>query len=299
MSTTLQAPRQGFPANPVLDSLCDGVIVTDTGGDLAGPAIVYVNRAACEISGYEPEEMLGHSPKMLQGPATDLRVMRRLHDDLRAGRSFNGQTVNYRKDGTPFVMEWSISTVVGSGGEGTYHVAIQRDATLPARRLMDAEHAANTDPLTGLPNRAHLDRILEGGSWLSRRARSAVVIDIDKFKAINDTYGHLVGDEVLRSFPRRLTDTVRAGDLIARWGGEEFCVLMLGESDHAAVLAERIVAAVSETPFHTSAGDLAVTASVGSASINEDRQTALELLSAADGALYTAKRRGRNRSEHV
>ena len=74
---------------------------------------------------------------------------------------------------------------------------------------------------------------------------------------------------------------------------------MLGESDHAAVLAERIVAAVSETPFHTSAGDLVVTASVGSASINEDRGTALELLSAADGALYTAKRRGRNRSEHV
>ena len=289
-----------FSAGEVLDCLSDGVIATDASDD---ESIVYVNRAACEITGYAPDELLGRSPRMLQGKDTDRGVLRRLRDDLGAGRPFSGETVNYRKDGTPFVMEWTISTLTGADGVAAFHVAVQRDATLPARRLLDAEREARTDPLTGLPNRSHIDDILGGGGWLVTRARSTVVVDIDHFKDVNDTYGHLVGDEVLRLVARRLAAVARSGDIVARWGGEEFCVLMLGQGDAevqdeaSASLAQRIVETISTTPFSTSAGELTVTVSAGSASLSSSCQTAPDLLRAADRAMYSAKRHGRNCAE--
>jgi len=289
-----------FSASDVLDCLSDGVIATDASGD---GTIVYVNRAACEITGYAPEELLGHSPSILQGKGTDPAVLRRLNDDLAAGKPFSGQVVNYRKDGTPFLMEWTISTLTGPDGAPAFQVAVQRDATLPARRLLDAEREARTDPLTGLPNRSHIDDILSGGGWLVTRARSTIVVDVDHFKDVNDTYGHLVGDEVLRQVAGRLAATARNGDIVARWGGEEFCILMLeqGEAETqeeaSAGLARRIVEAIASTPFRTSAGDLSLTVSAGSASLSSSSPTAPELLHAADRAMYSAKRHGRNRAE--
>ncbi|MBA2348491.1 MAG: diguanylate cyclase [Solirubrobacterales bacterium] len=297
MSTaTLSAPISlVFPGSAALDCLGDGIIATDAVDRL----IVYVNDAACEISGYDREELLGQSPKLLQGSDTDPALIRRLHDDLAADGAFNGQGVNYRKDGTPFTMEWSISTLRDEDGTPAFYVAVQRDATLPARRLLDAERKAHTDPLTGLPNRTHLDRVMQGGTWFSTHAHSALVVDLDKFKAVNDTYGHMVGDEVLRLFARRLAKCLRSEDLVARWGGEEFCVIIFGGHEQATVVAQRIVDAVAASPFATSAGDLAVTASVGSASVDADRTTVRELLGAADRAVYEAKRLGRNRAEHA
>jgi diguanylate cyclase (GGDEF)-like protein/PAS domain S-box-containing protein len=296
----LTVPHVPFPgpfsSTEVLDGLSDGILVTDTGDESRGPRIVYVNPAVCEITGYAADELVGQSPRLLQGPDTDPSVVRQVRHDLDGGRSFNGQAVNYRKDGSSFMMEWSISALVGASGHPEYFVAVQRDVTMPARRLLRAEHAARTDVLTGLPNRSHIDNVLDGGGWLNARAGAAVVVDIDNFKAINDTHGHLVGDEVLRAFAARLTAAVRNGELVARWGGEEFCILIVGAGDRAASVARRIVADISAHPFATSVGELTVTASAGSAEIGAGFQTAQELLIAADTAMYTAKRLGRNRA---
>jgi diguanylate cyclase (GGDEF)-like protein/PAS domain S-box-containing protein len=298
------SPNLVFSAGEVLDCLSDGIIATNVGKN---PTIVYANPAACEITGYAAEELLGSAPGILRGPATDPSVGRRLREDLDAGKQFNGQVANYRKDGTPFVMEWSISTLRGPDGAPAFHVAVQRDATLPARRLLEAEHDARTDPLTGLPNRTHIDDILGGGGWLDARARSTVVVDLDHFKAVNDTYGHLVGDEILRLVAQRLIASARRGDIVARWGGEEFCILMLGQDDatprqttqceETIAVADRVVEAVAATPFATSAGEIAVTASAGTACIGGENETARDLLVAADQAMYSAKRQGRNRAE--
>jgi len=285
-----------FPGTPVLDYLADGVLVTDVDLDQeGGPRVVYVNRALCEITGYERDELIGASPGILQGPATDPVVLRRLRDDLTAGRSFAGQTINYRKDGTPFMMEWSIAVIPGDDGCPRWFAALQRDATLPARRLLAAEHEARIDALTGLPNRRHCDEILAGGAWLSSRARSALIIDVDGFKSINDTHGHLVGDEVLREIGARLRRGVRDGDLVARWGGEEFCVLTLDGTSGAGGLPDRLLQAISNPACETTAGPLAVTASIGCAVLRDDLSDAAALLDAADDAMYEAKRTGRNR----
>ena len=297
MSTFAQA-QATFPGAQVLDCLADGILATDADLDApGGPLIVYANAAFAEITGYGADELVGRSPTILQGPDTDRVLMRRLHDDLANGRTFAGQTINYRKDGTSFVMEWSIAAVPGEDGAPQWFVAVQRDATLPARRLLDAEQTARMDSLTGLPNRRHCDDVLSSGGWLSSRARSALVVDLDHFKAINDTYGHLVGDEVLREVGSRLRDTAHDSDMVARWGGEEFCVLTLQNGGGAAGLAERLRAAVAASPCKTAAGDVGVTASVGCAVIDDAHADAQALLGAADAALYEAKRRGRNRVE--
>ena len=288
-----------FPKSAALDALADGIMATNTGTPTEPPTVVYVNDAVCEMTGYAREELLGRSPGILQGPATDQVVIARLRADLDAGRSFAGQAVNYRKDGSAFLMEWSIAAIDDADGRPAYFVAVQRDATVPAFRLMRAEHDARTDALTGLPNRAHVDEILDSGSWLSTRVHSAIVVAVDHFKAINDQHGHLVGDEVLRLMARRLTASVRGGDLVARWGGEEFCVLMIGDRNDPSVLGARIVTAVAETPFKTSAGPLTVTVSAGSASATTQLDRAVDILRAADEALFRAKRGGRNRAEHA
>lgn len=285
-----------FPTTPVLDHLADGILVTDVDLDQeGGPRVVYVNEALCEITGYDRNELIGASPGILQGPATDLVVLRRLRDDLTAGRSFAGQTINYRKDGTPFMMEWSIAVIPGKDGSPRWFAAVQRDATLPARRLLAAEHEARIDALTGLPNRRHCDEILASGAWLSSRARSALIIDVDGFKTINDTHGHLVGDEVLREIGTRLRRAVRDGDLVARWGGEEFCVLTFDGLPGAGGLPDRLLRAIGGIACPTTAGPLAVTASIGCAVLSDDLSDAQALLDAADDAMYEAKRAGRNR----
>ena len=296
MSTIEHPGVMRFPRNLVLDSLADGILATDADVDGPhGPSIVYVNRAFSEISGYDRDELIGRSPRVLQGADTDRALMRRLSEDLRAGRPFTGQTINYRKDGTPFEMEWSIAAVPGEDGSPEWFVAVQRDATLPSRRLLEAERTARLDALTGLPNRRHVDDVLAGGGWLGSRARSALVIDLDHFKAVNDTYGHLVGDEVLQEVGQRLQASVREGELVARWGGEEFCVLTLHGGSDVTALAERIRAAIAHAPIQTEAGPVPITASVGCAALNPDHADAQGLLRAADGALYEAKRTGRNR----
>ncbi|UTI65187.1 diguanylate cyclase [Paraconexibacter antarcticus] len=285
----------GIPGCAVLEHLADGVMVTDADLETpGGPRIVYVNPSLCEMTGYAAEELLGQSPRILQGPETDPALAERLRAELLAGRSFHGQGINYRKDGSSFTMEWTIAEVPDEQGTPRWFVAVQRDATLPARRLLEARRQAHVDALTGLPNRRHVEDALRGGAWLSARARSAIVLDIDHFKQVNDRYGHLVGDAVLQEVGRRLQEAVREDDLIARWGGEEFCVLTLG-ARQTRVLAERLHAAVRAGPVATSAGPIDVSVSVGWAAASEDRTTAEELLQAADTAMYRAKRDGRDR----
>jgi diguanylate cyclase (GGDEF)-like protein/PAS domain S-box-containing protein len=275
--------------------LADGIMVTDADLDRAGgPRVVYVNQALSEITGYERDELIAASPGILQGPATDPLVLERLRDDLTAGNSFAGQTINYRKDGTAFMMEWSIAVIRGEDGSPRWFAAVQRDATLPAHRLLEAEHEARVDALTGLPNRRHCDEILRGGAWLSSRARSALIIDVDRFKSINDTHGHLVGDEVLLEIGRRLRTAVRDSDLVSRWGGDGFCVLTLDGTPGAGGLPVRLLQAIGEFAFPTSVGPLRVTASIGCAALRDDLSDAQALLGAADAAVYEAKRAGGN-----
>lgn len=161
------------------------------------------------------------------------------------------------------------------------------------------EHSALTDALTGLPNRRSMQTHLQA-EW-SRAKRNeqcfaVLMADLDRFKAVNDQYGHEVGDEVLTILATRFTTTLRGGDRVARWGGEEFLLLIPSATvESAMAVAEKVRRAVAEPTFATSAGNLAVTLSLGVA-LHRQTESIDEVISRADKALYRAKQEGRNRA---
>lgn len=150
-----------------------------------------------------------------------------------------------------------------------------------------------TDGLTGVANRKHLDsRLAE--MIKSNSVFSVIMLDIDHFKKVNDTYGHQAGDEVLKHFAKTISKTVRPGDLVARYGGEEFSVICLSDVQNARKIAERIREAEETTPVQTCAGTIKITASLGVTQRRQD-DTAESIVHRADGFLYQAKQKGRNK----
>jgi diguanylate cyclase (GGDEF)-like protein len=169
-----------------------------------------------------------------------------------------------------------------------------------ARLFSQVRRLATIDGLTGLYNRNHF--FAEAGRVLAvaqrhRRPAAVIMVDIDHFKRINDAHGHPVGDEVIRAVATRLRATIRDGDVVGRYGGEEFALVTPETGKGAANLAERLRVAVCEQPVQTDAGPLTVTISVGMAHVDGGEQDLSELLVRADAALYVAKQNGRNRVE--
>lgn len=278
-----------------VEAAYDAVLITDAQLELPGPQIVYVNPAFIRMTGYDLDEIIGKTPRIMQGPETDWSVIQRLRDDLEYGRPFEGKSKNYRKDGSAFVMEWTIAPVLDEDKQVTHYVALQRDVTERERLLEMLRHQALFDELTGALNRAETQRRLSTEVEGARRYHgqlSIVMFDIDHFKAVNDDHGHNVGDEVLRRIAQVVRPRMRTTDHFGRWGGEEFIVILpQTRLDGAMVLAEDLRAKIEALEFD---GDLRVTASFGvAARIHEADETAL--IERADQAVYVSKDGGRNR----
>lgn len=392
------------------------VMITTACLDFPGPEILYVNAAMTRMSGYPKEALLGATPRILQGPRTDRDMLHRLRVALAAGEPFEASTVNYRRDGTPYQVEWHISPVRDETGSLTHFISVQHDITraledekqiqllssvlevssdgvimtdavgnieyvnasfedytgndretfigqnlqecqadYPSarfyRNMEDAlirgepfretfidqnrdgqrvhlqqtitpiknaqediiryvavgkdithhiqhekalKQLANTDSLTGLVNRLCFDRRLEKELERTRRhARplSLIMLDIDHFKRINDTYGHDVGDQVLVHFAGVLLENVRLTDLCARWGGEEFALLVPETALKQAVsLAEKLRLAIVDTAFPMVRQ---ITVSIGVTEVCPG-DLVDHPIKRADQALYRAKAKGRN-----
>jgi diguanylate cyclase (GGDEF)-like protein/PAS domain S-box-containing protein len=394
----------------------NAVMVTDAQPGPLGPRIVYANPALCEMTGYSEAELLGQTPRILQGALTSPEVLQTLRECLQADRFFRGSTINYRKDGRPYTVEWNISPVKDEAGVTTHYVSVQQDisAVTEARAtsqllaqaldatqdavmianaqgeiefvnhgfelitgysrvealgqnpamLKSGEHTeafygrlwaairsgqtfravfinrhkhghlihceetvspirdaggavthfvsvirdqtarahteqtlreqATRDPLTDLLNR-------RAGEWQLERAFLAareglkpfclIMADVDHFKAINDTWGHPAGDQVLQRVAGVLRTGVRATDSVVRWGGEEF-LLVLPYCEQAAALlqAERLRERVADAEQ----GEVGrVTVSMGVAELQRG-ETLVSLIERVDQALYQAKHAGRN-----
>ncbi|HEX8912308.1 MAG TPA: diguanylate cyclase, partial [Humisphaera sp.] len=288
----------------------DAVLITDAELAAPGPIVRYANAAFCRLTGYAADEVIGRSPRMLQGPGTSRAVLDTLRAELSAGRHFLGATVNYRKDGTPFDIEWHVSPITSADGRVTHYLSVHRDVTgrnhhgtplgdqasnlldrlrrgEARTRELEAANAhlralATTDGLTGLHNHRHFhDALAEvrrtGG------VASLLMLDVDHFKSFNDAFGHPAGDAVLQAVAGVLKGCVRAEDTIARYGGEEFAILLPGrDEDHALAVAERVRAAVEAV-----AGlPRPVTVSVGVGTLRAGDGADRVLVDNADAALY-------------
>ncbi|MDB4930861.1 MAG: hypothetical protein JWM10_3345, partial [Myxococcaceae bacterium] len=174
-------------------------------------------------------------------------------------------------------------------------------AALQRQRELQEEltRLASTDALTGLRNRRAMQEL--GGreiarSRRTRRGLAVMMVDVDHFKRINDGHGHAAGDEVLAELARRLVANVRTVDLVARWGGEEFCVLLVEtDTEGARITAERLGRATAQRPFQTAAGAIDVTLSIGISGLREGDEALAAVMGRADAALYAAKKEGRDR----
>ncbi len=281
----------------VLDQLYNAVIVTEAQLDSPGPRIVYANSAFARQTGYAVDELIGQTPRILQGPDTDPMLLEELRRRLARGLAFEGRTVNYRKGGQPYNVEWNISPVRNQRGEICYFISVQHDVTELVRAHATLLQKANMDALTGVVNRNHGMELLELIAKLARRHNqpwSVILADIDHFKACNDQHGHAVGDEVLKAIGSAMRRVLRETDKAIRWGGEEFLVLLpYADGEGALSVAERLHGVLKEIK-HPKAGT--VTMSMGTATCREgDDITAM--LERADQALYRAKRSGRDRTE--
>jgi diguanylate cyclase (GGDEF)-like protein len=167
-----------------------------------------------------------------------------------------------------------------------------------ANLLTEVSRLAETDELTGLYNRRRFFELAEKAFALAGRAQhplAALIVDLDHFKAFNDTYGHVVGDQVLRETARRMQGALRETDIIGRYGGEEFSILLPDTSTKSAVyVAERLISQVSEVSMDTDAGKLTINISVGVTGMGKETPTLNSLIVRADQAMYQAKRAGRN-----
>jgi diguanylate cyclase (GGDEF)-like protein/PAS domain S-box-containing protein len=268
------------------------ILVTDSQG-----LIEYVNPKFSKLTGYTLADLVGQTPRVLKGGFLSPEFYQDLWRTIKAGEEWHGIFHNRTKDGSLVWELASISPIRDKAGVITHFVGVKEDIT-ELKRLQDrTSYLAHHDPLTSLPNRLLFFDQLKHALTLARRRETpfaVLYLDLDGFKAVNDTLGHEAGDTLLAAMAARITDSVRSSDTVARMGGDEFTILLedLGDRAHAAEVAQLILDKVAE-PCLVGATVLTLGASLGISFFPGDGENADELLSAADAAMYAAKRGGK------
>ena len=287
--------RQMHLYQRALNAASNGVVITCNGGH-PNHIIDYVNPAFERITGYPAAEVIGRDPRFMAAPDMDtgerMRVRQALHDE----RSVHAVFRNLRKNGELFWNDLHITPVHDDNGKVTHFIGIVVDVTASKQRADHLEHEVNHDSLTGLANRNLLWDRLEQGVHLAQRHQTkvtTVLIDLDNFKTINDTFGHDAGDAVLKVVARRLLATVRDSDTVARMSGDEFVMVLVDQPTlrYTLRMLERVRKALV-MPVSFRGSEIPVGASLGVAAYPNDGCSAGELVRAADMAMYRAKNSG-------
>lgn len=279
-----------------VESSTNGVTIVDAGH--AELPIVYVNNAFERITGYTRKEALGRNCRFLQGEGTDPNTIKELRQGVADGAEVHVVIRNYRRSGTPYWNDLYISPVRDEMGTLTHFIGVQNDISEQREYQAQLAYNANHDALTGLPNRVLLTQRLEQGCLVARRYHrhlAVLFIDLDEFKPINDTLGHELGDFILIEVAKRLEEELRPWDTVARFGSDEFVVLLPDLAHHNDVIqvVERILKRLA-TPYWQQGSELRITASIGVAMSDGTTSDPPELIQQADLAMFKAKRRGRN-----
>ncbi|WP_370298577.1 EAL domain-containing protein [Pontibacterium sp.] len=277
----------------VFETTTEGILITD-----AHSRIMSVNRAFTRITGYSQDEVKGFTPRMLRSDLHDKNFYNEMWDALNSNNNWSGEIWNKRKDGTIYPQWLSLSAIRNSQGEIQQYVAVFSDITQRKEHEDKIRQQANFDALTGLPNRSLLKRKLK---QTLRRAKeqqqhcALLFIDLDRFKAVNDTMGHAVGDKLLQQVAGRLQMEIRDEDTIARFGGDEFVVILshVEEDNQLASTSQRIIDCL-RAPFKLRERELYIGASIGISRFPDDCSDSDTMLRHADMAMYKAKEQGRN-----
>lgn len=277
----------------VMEQTADIVIVTDTTGK-----IEYVNPSFEKITGYTYKEAVNNTPHLLASGKHKPAFYKHLWDTITAGNSYSNIFINRRKDGSLFYEEKTITPIKDHAGTITHFVSTGKDISEHIQMQEGLQHMTHHDALTDLPNRnLFLDRLqqaLTRARWHNRLV-AVIFLDLDRFKDINDKLGHAVGDQLLLQLSERLSNSVRDGDTIGRFGSDEFAILMddIDSDKHMSSLAKKLLDTLAQ-PFKIKKQELFVTASIGVSIYPNDGEDAETLLRNADIAMYRAKELGKN-----
>ncbi|DAB36985.1 MAG TPA: diguanylate cyclase [Sulfurospirillum cavolei] len=269
--------------------IIDNYVITAT--TKTNSVITSVSTAFAKRYGYSKKELIGQKMNIIRHSETSNNLYSELWETIEAGKNWQGELKNLSKDGNTYYLEQNIIPMKDENNRIISYMAIGNDIT--AKK--EVERLSEIDKLTGIYNRRKLDEYME--SELNRAKRyhqplSFMILDIDHFKNINDTYGHPVGDSTLQTLAKILTDNLRKSDILGRYGGEEFLIICPEtDNNQTALLAEKLRACVENTLFNDIKN---MTISIGVAEF-EGENTVKELFSRADKALYQAKHNGRNR----
>lgn len=276
----------------------EGMFVTDSNF-----TILRTNKAFTELTGYSADEVIGRKSRILSSENYSESTFQKIQDRIQRNESWQGETFDRRKTGEIFPIWLRISAVKGNNGAVTHYIGTGHDITERKRSEDKINELAFFDQLTGLPNRTLLlDRLRQVVAANKRcKCFSALLfIDLDRFKTLNDTLGHNIGDQLLRQVAQRLKSCVRDGDTVARLGGDEFVVVLknVGENYHEAAngteaVGQKILAAL-RPPYQLGDTSHSSTASIGATVFNSDASVIDDLMKQADLAMYKSKAAGRN-----
>lgn len=280
-------------AEKVFENTFEGIMITN-----AHNVIESVNPAFTHITGFQAREVIGHTPAFLASGRHDAVFYQAMWDEMGKNGHWQGEIWNRRKNGEIYPEWLTINEIRDTAGQISNYVAIFSDITERKAAESHVRHLAHHDALTDLPNRMlFLERLNHAITHAHRAGQQVVVmfLDLDRFKLINDTLGHGVGDRLLQAIGQRLVASVREDDTVARMGGDEFTILLENIPDprNLPSLAQKIITELSR-PVMLDGHEIVVTTSIGISVYPDDSDQAEALIKYADAAMYQAKDKGRN-----
>jgi diguanylate cyclase (GGDEF)-like protein/PAS domain S-box-containing protein len=285
-------------AAAVFESTREGVLMTD-----AGKRILRINRAFTDITSYTEADVIGQLPSMLSSGRHDAEFYADMWSCISTAGHWQGEIWNRRKNGEVYPELLSISAVANKSGEVTNYVGVFADISLLKATESRLDFLAHHDPLTRLPNRLLLFSRMEHAIEVALRdgkMLALLMIDLDRFKDVNDSFGHLAGDELLQQVAKQLNSRLRGVDTVCRLGGDEFTVLLedIAQPEDAARVSNDIITTLGEPWLLSNGREVHIGASIGISLFPEHGATPVELLQQADTALYQAKAEGRGRFKY-
>ena len=293
ISDRQQAMEQMRKLSKAVEQTADTVIITDPQG-----VIEYVNTAFERVTGYGRDEAIGQTPRLLKSDRQKPEFYKKLWRTIRAGAVYNEVFINRRKDGTLYYEEKTITPLKDAEGRITNFVATGKDVTERAQMQEHLQYMVQHDALTDLPNRVLLFGRLKRALVRARRHKrllAIMFIDLDRFKNVNDSLGHEAGDEMLQQLSVRLRRCFREDDTVARFGGDEFVILLddVAQESDIHKMAQKVIEELLP-PFKIGSREIFMTASIGVSMYPNDGEDTSTLLRNADIAMYRAKELGKN-----
>ena len=278
-----------------LDASVNGIVISEPRN--GNHVVLYANSAFEQITGYTNDEVVGRGCDDLFGLEGEPEKWVPIRAALDGETEANVTLLCIKKTGEKFWNNILVAPVRDEAGQVTHHVGVMSDVSALVNYQAELQHQARYDVLTGLPNRAALDERLENAIARARESGtevSVLFLDLDRFKQVNDSLGHRVGDALLSQMAKRLLQVVRTSDLVARYGGDEFMVIAEhSDAPQLVPMVKRIIASMTE-PLRVAQHDLYVEVSVGISTFPHDGLDADTLIRNADAAMYLAKDNGRN-----